>query len=489
MCALFRDPAVLQQNDPVAETGAGKAVRNEEGSHTLRHFVVFPVNIIFRDRIKGRRRFIQDQHSTAFIKRLGKHRLLLLPSRQLRGVFSGRPLQAGIRSRRQASYLLADSRLFQTPRHSLSVRFAPDMGRHILCDAHRQKLDILEHHRQPGEIRLITVPRDVLSVQKNPAAARPVKPTKQLHQRSLAGAVSAHDGHLLPGPDREGDVPQRILLRPLITKTHMLESQRRRARSSRIPGRPITYRFGIYFFMVYLFRSLLRRLPRLPQIQPGKIIVQIKPQTFQFPGIPDQAPHPDGQPGRHTGHQHQISNQNPPGHRQMDQVIIGNKISDKRQQTLPAAHQRPYVRDPVRTPFPAFHTALVQSGKQSRHIVKPQLSCRLQGLPLIFQIIHLPVAVHKRFLLPLFAPPEQHGSQITAAGCYRHHRQDRRIAPADGQPVEKKPAQVDQKRNAPQHHRLAKGIYRVQCPLSDPLPCRSFYICIRRGQRLFIHRR
>ena len=61
MASLLRDSAFFQEKDPVAETGAGKAVRDEQGGFALRHFHIFFVDLLLRKRIQSRRGLVQNQ--------------------------------------------------------------------------------------------------------------------------------------------------------------------------------------------------------------------------------------------------------------------------------------------------------------------------------------------------------------------------------------------------------------------------------------------
>ena len=87
MRSHFTYPSVFQKQDPVAETGAGESVGNEEGGFPRRQIPVLQIQFIFRNGIKRRSRFVQNQDRSIFVQGTRQQKLLLLPSRQLAGIF------------------------------------------------------------------------------------------------------------------------------------------------------------------------------------------------------------------------------------------------------------------------------------------------------------------------------------------------------------------------------------------------------------------
>ena len=119
-----------------------------------------------------------------------------------------------------------------------------------VADAHglpRPELEpeeILERAGEPRPPRLGGHARQLDPVHQDAAARRLIQPAQELHERGLAGAVLAHDGHHRAGLEVQADVLEHQALRAGIGEGHVLEANpvgeplRHRRIGSARPARP-----------------------------------------------------------------------------------------------------------------------------------------------------------------------------------------------------------------------------------------------------------
>ena len=96
-----------------------------------------------------------------------------------------------------------------------------DVVRHRVVEQQRLLRDHAEPLAQVAEPHVA----DVDAVERDPALDRVVEPRQELHERGLAAAVGADDGHRFAGAHLEPDVVQHLLVR-MVIEIDVLERDR-----------------------------------------------------------------------------------------------------------------------------------------------------------------------------------------------------------------------------------------------------------------------
>ena len=96
-----------------------------------------------------------------------------------------------------------------------------------------EQQDLLRHQAEPQTQIAEPHVADVDAVDRDPAGDRIVEPRQQLHERGLAAAVGADDGHRFAGPHFELNVAQHRLVR-VVVEVDVLERDRLRERRQRL---------------------------------------------------------------------------------------------------------------------------------------------------------------------------------------------------------------------------------------------------------------
>ncbi len=81
----------------------------------------------------------------------------------------------------------------------------------VLPDGHREDEDVLKHDADLAPQRAEGDVADIVPVDQDPALGDVVEAGHQLGEGGLTRAHEPHEGDLLPRPDAQGDVPQRLL--------------------------------------------------------------------------------------------------------------------------------------------------------------------------------------------------------------------------------------------------------------------------------------
>ena len=97
MITALDDLSVLQNHDGVGVPHGGEAVGDHEGSPFCHQTVHALLDVLFRSRIDGARRFIEDENGRIFKEDAGNGDALLLPAGQERTA-AKRGVNCGLRS-------------------------------------------------------------------------------------------------------------------------------------------------------------------------------------------------------------------------------------------------------------------------------------------------------------------------------------------------------------------------------------------------------
>ena len=106
MRTTFRNSAVFEKENAVAEACGSKPVRDKNRSCIFCEIVIFLIDLIFRNRIERTRRFIKNNNGGFFIERTGKRKLLLFTTGKIHSIFVQRAPEFGFYAARQTVYLL-----------------------------------------------------------------------------------------------------------------------------------------------------------------------------------------------------------------------------------------------------------------------------------------------------------------------------------------------------------------------------------------------
>ena len=233
---ILHDPAVSHRDDAPCPGCHGRIMGDQDQRVTgSGQFVQLLHHLLAACRIQRSGRLVGQDHLPAVDQCPRNRHPLLLAAREL----VGQVLQT-IRQpqpREQGSRTLV-------PRPFTHARIA---GRHrhvVQCRGRADQVvaleDEAEHLAPQRGQRIVVQPRDRLALEQVLAAAGPVQAAQDVHQRRLARARRADDGHVLARLDPKVNAVQDLHLRhpvtPPETLAHLTQLDQHRCRHGRLPS-------------------------------------------------------------------------------------------------------------------------------------------------------------------------------------------------------------------------------------------------------------
>ena len=201
MITTLDDLSVLQNHDGVGVPHCGKTVGDHEGGPFCHQTVHALLDVLFRSRIDGARRFIEDQDRCPGYRRSRDIKKLPLALAQVRaialknGVIAlGKPHDKGM------------GRCHLRRLNDLLIGSIQSSVADILHDRPRKQMGVLKHH---GDMAAQLVPlnmADINAVDGDGPALDIVKAVDEVRDRSLSGSRGAHEGDLLSRLRVEADI-------------------------------------------------------------------------------------------------------------------------------------------------------------------------------------------------------------------------------------------------------------------------------------------
>ena len=201
MITALDDLSVLQNHDGVGVAHGGEAVSDHEGGPFCHQTIHALLDVLFRSRIDGARRLIEDQD-----RRLGHCRprdikKLSLALTQVRAI--------ALQNRVIALWKTHDKGMGRCHLRRLNNFLVggikpsvPD----IFHNRSRKQMRILKHH---GNVAAQVVPlnmADINAVDGDGPALDIVEAVDEVRDRRLSGSRGTHEGDLLPRPRVEADI-------------------------------------------------------------------------------------------------------------------------------------------------------------------------------------------------------------------------------------------------------------------------------------------
>ena len=223
MGPLLRNHSIPQKQDAITEACRGQPVGNKQRRAFLGHFIVFMVDVAFRQGVQGRGGLVQGQDGAAFVQGPGQHQPLGLSAGKLHAVLVHLPAQMGMDSLGQRPHRLRQPRLLQASPYAALVDAVHPLG-HVFRHAGLQQGKLLKHSgEQPVIVPAVQLP-DVPAVEQHPSPRGVQETAHQLDQGGFSRAVQAHNGQLFPRADGQGKIAQGVLFRAGIAEGHILQA-------------------------------------------------------------------------------------------------------------------------------------------------------------------------------------------------------------------------------------------------------------------------
>ena len=201
MITALNDLSILQNHDGVGVAHGGEAVGDHKGGPFCHQTIHALLDVLFRSRIDGARRFIEDQDRCPGYRRSRDIKKLPLALAQVRaialknGVIAlGKPHDKGMgrcHLRRLNNFLVGGIK--------------PSVA-DILHDRSRKQVGVLKNH---GDVAAQLVPlnmADINAVDGDGPALDIVKTVDEVRDRSLSGSRGTHEGDLLSRLRVEADI-------------------------------------------------------------------------------------------------------------------------------------------------------------------------------------------------------------------------------------------------------------------------------------------
>ena len=201
MITALNDLSVLQNHDGVGVAHGGEAVGDHKGGPFCHQTIHALLDVLFRSRIDGARRFIEDQDRCPGYRRSRDIKKLPLALAQVRaialknGVIAlWKPHDKGMgrcHLRRLNNFLVGGIK-----------PSVPD----IFHNRSRKQMRILKHH---GNVAAQVVPlnmADINAVDGDGPALDIVEAVDEVRDRRLSGSRGTHEGDLLSRPRVEADI-------------------------------------------------------------------------------------------------------------------------------------------------------------------------------------------------------------------------------------------------------------------------------------------
>lgn len=201
MITALDDLSILQNHDGVGVAHGGEAVGDHEGGPFCHQTVHALLDVLFRSRIDGARRFIEDQDRRLGYRRSRDIKKLSLALTQIRavalqnGVIAlGKPHDKGM------------GRCHLRCLNDLLVGGIKPSVADIFHDRSRKQVGILKHH---GDVAAQLVPlnvADIDAVDGDGPALDIVEAVDEVRDRRLPGSRGTHEGDLLSRLRVEADI-------------------------------------------------------------------------------------------------------------------------------------------------------------------------------------------------------------------------------------------------------------------------------------------
>lgn len=201
MITALNDLSVLQNHDGVGVAHGGEAVGDHKGGPFCHQTIHALLDVLFRSRIDGARRFIEDQDRCPGYRRSRDIKKLPLALAQVRaialknGVIAlWKPHDKGMgrcHLRRLNNFLVGGIK-----------PSVPD----IFHNRSRKQVRILKHH---GNVAAQVVPlnvADINAVDGDGPALDIIEAVDEVRDRRLSGSRGTHEGDLLPRPRVEANI-------------------------------------------------------------------------------------------------------------------------------------------------------------------------------------------------------------------------------------------------------------------------------------------
>ena len=201
MITALDDLSVLQNHDGVGVPHCGKTVGDHEGRPLCHQRIHALLDMLFRSRIDGARRFIEDQDRRLGYRRSRDIKKLSLALAQIRAI----ALKNGV----IALWKPHDKGMGRCHLRRLNdllvCGIKPSVA-DILHDRSRKQVGVLKNH---GDVAAQVVPlnmADINAVDSDGPALDIVEAVDEVRDRRLSGSRGTHEGDLLPRPRVEADI-------------------------------------------------------------------------------------------------------------------------------------------------------------------------------------------------------------------------------------------------------------------------------------------
>lgn len=201
MITALNDLSVLQNHDGVGVPHCGKTVGDHESGPFCHQTVHALLDMLFRSRIDGARRFIKDQDRRLGYRRSRDIKKLSLALAQVRAIALKNGVIALWKPHDKGMGRCHLRRL-----HDLLVGGIKPSVPDIFHNCSRKQMRILKHH---GNVAAQLVPpdmADINAVDGDGPALDIVKTVDKVRDRRLSGSRGTHEGDLLPRPRVEADI-------------------------------------------------------------------------------------------------------------------------------------------------------------------------------------------------------------------------------------------------------------------------------------------
>ena len=201
MITALNDLSVLQNHDGVGVPHCGKTVGDHESGPFCHQTVHALLDVLFRSRIDGARRFIKDQDRCPGYRRSRDIKKLSLALAQVRAV--------ALQNRVIALWKPHDKGMGRCHLRRLNDLFIGGIQSSvadILHDRPRKQMGVLKNH---GNVAAQLVPpdmADINTVNGDGPALDIVKTVDKVRDRSLSGSRGTHEGDLLSRLRVETDI-------------------------------------------------------------------------------------------------------------------------------------------------------------------------------------------------------------------------------------------------------------------------------------------
>ena len=225
MGALLDQPSVFQKHDPVAEAGAGKTVRNEDGGSVFHGFPIPQIKLVFRDRIQRGGGLVQNDERRFLIQCPGKKQLLFLPAGKVHAVPIYLPDQGGFAFARRFFIALRKAGQRKIPRQAVPVDVLFSASGQIFIQSDGKQGIVLKQDGDAAEVFLSGKAFYGNPSQQDLSLRGMIEAADELDQRGFPGSVQAEKRKLLTGADGKADIGKGLPFVSRIGEAHISKLQ------------------------------------------------------------------------------------------------------------------------------------------------------------------------------------------------------------------------------------------------------------------------